>query len=114
MWFVFLALTALSGCMDNVCQENLISRIPSAGNTVYAAVSKKDCGATSSYAYRVYLSQSGKKPLEGDVVLLADEVDGMKVFWKTEEELIISYKKARIFKFRNFWKYKKITLEHVR
>ena len=47
--------------------------------------------------------QTGKTPVESDIIFLADKAEGVSVFWQTPKKLVISYKEARIFKFKNFW-----------
>lgn len=119
MWikYIFqLAVIALSlmvyGC-DNgseLCSNDEVKRISSPDNIVDAVVVLKKCGATVSDSYRVYVvKKDGTLDFDDDSsMFVSDKTDGIKVFWRGNKELQISYAKARIFQFKNFWQSKDV------
>jgi hypothetical protein len=75
---------------------------------VDAVVTKSNCGGTTDYSYRVSIVQAGNAPIDSDVIFLADKAEGLGITWRAPKELMISYDKARIFRFTNFWSVKEI------
>ena len=103
-YFMLFFLLNLAACgNDDLCVGEDISRVSSPDKIVDVVVTKANCGATTSYSYRVSVVQTGKTPVESDIIFLADKAEGVSVFWQTPKKLVISYKEARIFKFKNFW-----------
>ena len=106
-YFMLFFLLNLAACgNDDLCVGEDISRVSSPDKIVDVVVTKANCGATTSYSYRVSVVQTGKTPVESDIIFLADKAEGVSVFWQTPKKLVISYKEARIFKFKNFWRSK--------
>lgn len=102
--FTLLAILVLVGCEKNdLCVGEEISRITSPDKEVDAVVMKGNCGATTSYSYRIYVVQAGRTPVEHDMIFLADKAEDVRVSWQAQRKLLISYQEARIFKFTNFW-----------
>lgn len=83
-------------------------RAASPDKVVDAVISRKNCGATTSYSYQIYIEKIGEKHNDSDAIFIADKVDGIAVKWNAPKELTITYKKARIFKFTNFWNSKEV------
>lgn len=101
---MLLVFLFLSGCGKNdLCVGDEVSRVSSPDNRVDAVLTRGNCGATTSYSYRVYLVNVGKTPNENDMVFLSDNAESISVTWQTSKKLLIYYGEARIFKFRNFW-----------
>lgn len=108
-WFVLLGVIVLAGCGKcGLCEDSELLRTTSPDKLVDAVVSSRDCGATTDYVYRVYVFKAGSEPVENDVVFLADNVDDLNIHWQASKKLVISYKEARIFRFKNFWSSKEI------
>lgn len=106
---VLFGFIALAGCGKNdLCVGDEISRASSPDKRVDAIVTKGNCGATTSYSYRIFVVQAGKTPVESDMVFLADKAESVSVSWQVPKKLMISYKEARIFKFTNFWSSKEL------
>lgn len=102
--FILFGFLALAACGNNdLCVGDEISRVSSPDKRVDAVVTKGNCGATTSYSYRVSVVQAGKTPVESDIIFLADKAERVTVSWQAPKKLVISYKEARIFKFTNFW-----------
>lgn len=91
----------LLGCGD--CANELIVRLPSPDKYVDALVTKKDCGATADYSYRIFIVPHDATIPSKDYVFLSDKTEGIEVEWEDSKQLTITYLKARIFHFRNFW-----------
>lgn len=66
-------------------------------------VTIRSCGATTSDAHSIYLVLKGKTVEDKDEIFLSDKTNLLKVGWKNNRQLDITYVKARIFKFTNFW-----------
>lgn len=108
-YFMLFFLLNLAACGNNdLCVKEVISRTSSPDKKVDAVVTKGDCGATTSYSYRVSVVQAGKTPVESDTIFLADNAENISIFWQAPKKLVISYKEARIFKFTNFWSSKEL------
>ena len=104
IYIITVCLFALNSCQHKrLCDEDVINRKPSPNNTVDAVVITKDCGATTDVAYYVYISQQGKKDFNHPV-FVADKVHNINIHWKSSNTLIISYDRARIFKYKTFVK----------
>jgi hypothetical protein len=102
-------LLVLAGCgKGDLCSEDEMSRAASPDKRVDAVVTKGNCGGTTDYSYRVSIVQAGKAPIDSDVIFLADKAEGLGISWRAPKELLISYKKARIFRFTNFWSAKEV------
>lgn len=107
MLFGFFAFAGGCGKKD-LCVGDEIFRVSSPDNRVDAVVTKGNCGATTSYSYRVYVVQAGKTPIESDMIFLADRAESVSATWLAPKKLLLSYKEARIFKFTNFWNSKEL------
>jgi len=53
-------------------------------------------------SFQVFIIPAGESDL-GESIFLADQVENISISWESKKNLIISYDKARIFQFRNFW-----------
>jgi hypothetical protein len=65
-----------------------------------------DAGATTSTGTHILIVKTGMKIKQADLkysILSCDHTSLLKVYWAANEKLIISYDKARIFKYTNFW-----------
>lgn len=101
---VFLGL--LSGCDDfGLCGNSIQGKgVANSSGRVVAVVSGRDCGATSSGVYEIYLLPRDDEKIRDEYLILrADRVVGLNFQWKSERNLLISYDKARIFHYQNFW-----------
>jgi hypothetical protein len=98
---VFMSVALLlGGCSEG--QRDEISRIAAPGGNVEAVLMKKQSHATASTPYELFLVQKDSR-VGGDALLLADQVDNIRLVWRSPKLLEIQYKTARIFHFRNFW-----------
>jgi hypothetical protein len=108
---VFLGLTIISlllnGCSDPVSYKE-ISRTTSPDSVVDAVIIESDAGATTSFAYSLYIVPKGGNFKKGYESFISDHIDGLRVFWKQDRFLIIEYNKGRVFKFQNFWETKEL------
>lgn len=107
---VILSVTAListSCSLDDSCSSEEVTRTTSPDKIVDAVLIKNNCGATTSYSYRVFIIPAGNEP-NNNSIFLADKVEDLKISWKSLKNLSITYSKARIFEFTNFWQSKKI------
>lgn len=98
-------LLLLVNCSDSerFCKYKEIIRKTSSNQLVDAVIIEKGCGATTSNAYHVFLSPKGKQTDELDPIFVSDKTDNIKISWVGSKELLITYSKARIFQFTNFW-----------
>jgi hypothetical protein len=60
-------------------------------------------GATTGFAYHLYIVRFGDKPQRGMQLLTADRISNLKMSWREPKRLEISYDSARSFNFFNFW-----------
>ena len=98
-WLGFLLFTAvLAGCDLQPVEEKTIAEIPSPGSGARAILRERDCGATCSLTYVVYLGSVQR----GGEVLIVDHSDVPKLRWQNAKELVVSIPCGRIFKFSNF------------
>lgn len=101
--FMCVLTLLLVGC-DSLCEYDIIDRKTSPDNEVDSILVRGNCGATTSYVYRVYLAPKGTKETEfRSYVFKADRADGIEVAWLASKELLISYDTARISYYTNFW-----------
>jgi len=85
-----------------------INRKKSPDSKVEAVLTRINSGATSSYAYYIYIVPSGEDIKNYREIFKADNVQNLEIIWKKDKLLYIKYKKGRIFHFTNFWHSKKI------
>jgi len=105
---LFFIIFLSNGCDENsVCNQKEISRKSSPDSIVDALVIQENCGATTSYSYKVYIVPNGENPFN-NFVFLSDKTDKLEVSWLSSKSLSITYDKARIFEYRNFWQSRKV------
>ena len=106
----FLSAAFLMGCsFVDPCVDDEIQRLPSPDGKVDAVIIKRNCGATTSFAYLLFIVPSGDK-ISGSTspIFEADHLKNEDLFWKEPKFLNIVYEQARIFHFSNFWHSKEI------
>lgn len=104
-FFVFiLLLLAVFYLIGQSCEESS-DRYSLSKNSKYEALLKKsDCGATTSETNEVFIVKNGKdKSWFQRPVFFADKVDGLKIEWIGSVDLLISYKHARVHKYKSYW-----------
>ena len=102
---------AFFGCdSGDLCSHEEVSRVTSPDDIVDAVIVQKNCGTTASNAYRVYVIKKDWIPNSegGDPVFVSDNTDDIYIHWGDDKQLLISYAKARIFHFKNFWHSKEV------
>jgi len=104
--------SSIVGCDFNFCDSKLIEKTSSPANQYSFFIIKKDCGATTSSAYSIYISDRDEIPKNDDPLFVADRLDGLSVTWIDDSAVLIKYTKARIFSFKNFWT-QQVGDEHV-
>lgn len=107
---VATALIALIlGCgFSSPCHDTELERIKSPDNKVEVVLVQRDCGATTSKSFNVFVVGTGKKTQADDLVFKADHIEGLSLLWREPKFLEIKYKQARIFQFMNFWQTKDV------
>jgi len=93
----------LSCCGLNPCMQEEVFRKTSPDNIVDVVVINIDCGVTTSINNSIFIVPKGELIDKQNPVFVADKVCDLKVKWIKPKFLAISYVKARIFKFTNFW-----------
>ncbi len=63
---------------------------------------QRDCGATTSYSYMLFIVPVGQEVDGEKPVFVADNVKNLNFKWIKPKLLNISYDEARIFEFSNF------------
>lgn len=98
-------LSLLVSCSDNssLCHFEKVESKLSHDKSVEAVIMKKNCGATTSDAYHVFISSADDVIDEENPIFISDKTTGLKISWAAEHQLLITYDAARIFKFVNFW-----------
>lgn len=83
-----------------------LKRVTSPDKKVDAVLVETNAGATTSYGNKVFLVMPGKRIVEDDLkyaVFSADHYQNIAIKWEANRQLLISYYKARIFSYTNFW-----------
>ncbi len=97
--------------LSESCSYKEINRKTSKDGKVDALITEVNCGATSSYSYRVNIVPKDSD-ITDDYVYLSDKTSGLDISWKGIKNLSITYNEARIFKFTNFWQSKEVDNFH--
>jgi hypothetical protein len=88
-------------------ESHEISRITSPDSVVDAVLTRSGIDATTAFVYRVYLVPRGRPvntpALASSELFRADQVEALESRWARTKLLEISYTRARIFHFSNFW-----------
>ncbi|MEN9465244.1 MAG: hypothetical protein RL217_1425 [Pseudomonadota bacterium] len=84
----------------NPCDEILIDKVLSDDTRFSASIYSVDCGATTSSAKKVFISDSNLN--ESIEIFVADNVDDIKIKWVEKDILSISFSSARVFLKRDF------------
>jgi hypothetical protein len=108
--FVLLGLVSCSNKPLNIAgggqRLTEIKRISSPDNKVDAVLVESGGGATVANGHEVFLVLPGKKitDIPSDYsCFTADHTRKPDIEWTQNKRLLISYDKARIFRFTNFW-----------
>lgn len=97
-----VVLFIASCSQSNLCGSDEQFRVKSVNNDFESVVIKENCGATTSFSYKVFIVKRGESVEESNEVFLADHVEGLDVSWVSATSLLITYEQARIFFFKNF------------
>ncbi len=85
------------------CDTKEIMRLSSPDNRVDSVTITKDCGATTSRSYRIFLVPKDENVSWFDsYIFKADRISDLEVIWAKNKELVIQYATAQIFDFTNF------------
>jgi len=101
MIIIFLIVIFIVSC-DSVSRTEVM-RIKSPDAITDAVLIKVDAGATTSYAYEVYIVPVGGHSTQGNEIFKADKINGLEIKWIQSKHLEIKYEDGRIFHFSNFW-----------
>lgn len=88
--------------------EKEINRFISPDGKVETILIEKDGGATTSFAYNIYIVPKDGKYQKGKEIFIADNIQNIRIEWIKDKLLQISFDKARIFHFSNFWQSKEV------
>jgi hypothetical protein len=106
---IFLLIVVIYSCgFASPCQETEAQRSLSPDGKVEAILVKKNCGATTSESFNVFIVAIGNNAKKKDLIFKADHLDGFTLSWRDSRFLEIKYKQARIFYFMNFWQSKDV------
>ena len=97
---IALLLMFPAGCDD--CADAEVSRTTSPDGRVDAVLAERNCGAASSFAYRVFLAPRGQK-IANNPLFVADHVSNLNIRWENPHQLVITYSQANIHGFVNYW-----------
>ncbi len=105
---VVVLLCILLSCAA-LCDSVELKRISSPDSVVDAVLTEESCGATTSFAYKVYLVPKGEAlTSKHHPKFVADHVDKLDISWRSNKVLDITFLHARIFDYSNFWKSKDV------
>lgn len=103
--FISLALgvcTVLSGCDDTT--ETIGERLPSPDGKVEAVRVDREAGATVSDSVYIYVVPSGAKMSDfGAPSIRVDKYSGIKMKWKANRDLLVTYTEAQVFESNKTW-----------
>jgi hypothetical protein len=108
-FFILLTVAISFSCADNGAGEVQLTemqRLPSKDHKVDAVLVEAEAGATASTGTHILIVKPGMKIKQADLkysILSCDHASLLKVYWAENKKLIISYDKARIFNYTNFW-----------
>ncbi len=103
VYFILASSLFLSGCdVPSLCDSEEISRVKSEKEGFYSVVVKENCGATTDYAFKIYVLDSDRPVTDKEKVFVADKVRNLNVQWVGDNKLLIKYESARIFSYKNF------------
>lgn len=109
----FLLAGMLLGCGKRLpplpAELTEVQRIPSESGKVDVVVLSSDAGATTSVGTHLFLVPHGYKVKTLKYAVLSmDHVGGLVINWNSEKELTLSFSKARIFHYTNFWQHQDV------
>ncbi len=107
LMLAFLIVMSVACSNGTSCESAEVIRTTSPDQIVDAVIEKTNCGATTSYSYRVFLTKH-EDELPENHVFLSDKTENLHIEWEQNKRLKINYDKARIFEFKNFWQSKNI------
>ena len=106
--FLIVLVLVIKECNDianSLCLKEVISRKSSPNGLYDAVILEVNCGATTSYVYKVFIVRNGNEVKNKSFdypIFSADHSENLKISWKSSNELSITYDEARIFQFTNF------------
>ncbi len=104
-FYLFGCLLFFQGCSYEA-ERIEVSRLSSPDKTVDSVLVRINFHSTTDYVYKVYIVPISRKITKNShEIFTADHVENIDVKWLKNKELIIKYKKARIFQFTNFWQH---------
>ncbi|MHB1056517.1 MAG: hypothetical protein ACYC0F_01370 [Rhodanobacter sp.] len=98
--FLMIAALLVTSCNSHDQPEDILRTVHGDSN-VYAIVTRSGEGATTDFAYHVYVGKS-KKFNKKNEILLADNLKGLDLFWDNSH-LTIKMDCGRVFRYRNFF-----------
>jgi hypothetical protein len=105
-----LILILTSGCeppgISSKWEYQELFRLPSPDSLVEAVLISGNGGATTRLVFQVYIIDAGAKldvKSDDNAVFTADYTNNVRMNWKANRLLEISYEEARIHNFKNFW-----------
>jgi hypothetical protein len=96
-------------CTTNIAGDLELTektRIESKDGKVDAILAEHSTGATTSDGVAIFIVRHGKKVSKEDLqsaVFNCDHYSDVNIKWTSNKELLVSYRKARIFNYTNFW-----------
>lgn len=100
---IIIPLCIMACGLINTCEDTEMDRLTSPDGKVDCVLVQRNCGATTSYVYNIFLVSKGKSIGKADPVFRADHVKDLTMQWQATKRLELRYKEARIFHFSNFW-----------
>jgi hypothetical protein len=97
-----LALIFSAGCNVRIPAKE-VHRVVSPDKLVDAVVVARETDATVLTPTELYIVATGRDWSKETPVLKGDNFSEMNISWQEPKYLEISYKKARVFNFTNFW-----------
>ncbi|MDP9080353.1 MAG: hypothetical protein M3O71_23255 [Bacteroidota bacterium] len=104
---IFVSASCNNGSITNEPVLSEIQRISSPDKKVDAVLVNADVDATTSTSSKIFTVKRGTKISRNDfqyAVFNSDHTNRMiKLSWAENKKLIVSFDKARIFNYTNFW-----------
>ena len=100
---ISLFLSILLGCDMELCGSRVEQKIVSPDKKINLFIRKKDCGATTSAVFSVFVSNETKIQNKDKPIFVADKVESINISWINSNTALVEYDSARIFSFQNFW-----------
>jgi len=112
---ILALVISLSGCLGDLCGNEIVSDTPEQAGRVRAIVFVRDCGATTGFSTQVsILDEKQSVPNEPGNTFVAHDRLSVSVRWTAPDRLVVTYPaQAKVFLQENQLKAVKVSYEQT-